>query len=123
MSNKNNQANNAPKLSKKEKKELAEKQRLELKKKRSKYYYTSCAIALLAVLSYYLAPNIFPEEQHHLIHIIGYSIMGVAGFLMQQGSKYEDTEKRKKMSNLIGNILMVISFGIVISGIIYNLFG
>lgn len=123
MSKKNNQPSDTPKLSKKEKKALAEQQKAELKKKRSKYYYSSAVLAFAAVIFYYFAPSFAAEEQHNLIHIIGYSIMGISGFLMLLGSKYEATEKRQKMSNLIGNILMVVSFGIVVSGIIYGAFG
>ncbi len=108
---------NAPKkkMSKKEKKALAEQQAKEMNRKKLNNYGMGFIISLGAVAISFLVKAEAGTPEWSYIQIGCYMLMGVAGSFLRNGAKYESTPKRAKTMGMIGLTFMAVCVGMVLA--------
>jgi cation transport ATPase len=125
MSKKNNNtaevqesvAKNTPKkkMTKKEKRAIAEQRTKELNQKKTRNYGIGFVFSLVAVaISFLYKPEVGTALWSYT-QMGCYAIMGVAGFFLKNGAKYEENVKRAKTMDMIGLIFIVMCLGMIMA--------
>ena len=110
-------AKNAPKkkMSKKEKRAVAEQHAKEMNSKKMNNYGMGFIISLVAVVISFLSKAEVGTEVWSYTQIGCYMLMGVAGSFLRNGAKYESTPKRAKTMGMIGLTFMAVCVGMVLA--------
>lgn len=103
------------KLSKKEKKAIAEQRSKELNQKKMRFYGVGFVFSLVAVAISFLSNAEAGTTMWSYTQIGCYGLMGVAGFFLKYGAKYEENTKRQKTMDMIGLIFIVLCFGMIMA--------
>ena len=103
------------KLSKKEKKAIAEQRSKELNQKKTRSYGIGFVFSLIAVaISFLYKPEVGTALWSYT-QMGCYALMGVAGFFLKNGAKYEENVKRAKTMDMIGLVFIVVCFGMIMA--------
>ena len=103
------------KMSKKEKRAIAEQRTKELNQKKTRNYGIGFAFSLVAVaISFLYKPEVGTALWSYT-QMGCYAIMGVAGFFLKNGAKYEENVKRAKTMDMIGLIFIVMCLGMIMA--------
>ena len=103
------------KMSKKEKRAIAEQRTKELNQKKTRNYGIGFVFSLVAVaISFLYKPEVGTALWSYT-QMGCYAIMGVAGFFLKNGAKYEENVKRAKTMDMIGLIFIVMCLGMIMA--------
>jgi len=103
------------KLSKKEKRAIAEQRSKELNQKKTRCYGMGFVFSLISVaISFLYKPEVGTALWSYT-QIGCYALMGVAGFFLKHGAKYEENPKRAKTMDMIGLVFIVVCFGMIMA--------
>ena len=110
-------AKNEPKkkMSKKEKRAIAEQRTKELNQKKTRNYGIGFVFSLVAVAISFLYKPEVGTAMWSYTQMGCYAIMGVAGFFLKNGAKYEENVKRAKTMDMIGLIFIVMCLGMIMA--------
>ena len=103
------------KMSKKEKRAIAEQRTKELNQKKTRNYGIGFVLSLVAVAISFLYKPEVGTAMWSYTQMGCYAIMGVAGFFLKNGSKYEENVKRAKTMDMIGLIFIVMCLGMIMA--------
>ena len=103
------------KMSKKEKRAIAEQRTKELNQKKTRNYGIGFVFSLVAVAISFLYKPEVGTAMWSYTQMGGYAIMGVAGFFLKNGAKYEENVKRAKTMDMIGLIFIVMCLGMIMA--------
>lgn len=103
------------KMSKKEKRAIAEQRTKELNQKKTRNYGIGFAFSLVAVAISFLYKPEVGTAMWSYTQMGCYAIMGVAGFFLKNGAKYEENVKRAKTMDMIGLIFIVMCLGMIMA--------
>ena len=103
------------KMSKKEKRAIAEQRTKELNQKKTRNYGIGFAFSLVAVAISFLYKPEVGTAMWSYTQMGCYVIMGVAGFFLKNGAKYEENVKRAKTMDMIGLIFIVMCLGMIMA--------
>ena len=103
------------KLTKKEKRAIAEQRTKELNQKKTRNYGIGFAFSLVAVAISFLYKPEVGTAMWSYTQMGCYAIMGVAGFFLKNGAKYEENVKRAKTMDMIGLIFIVMCLGMIMA--------
>ena len=103
------------KMSKKEKRAIAEQRTKELNQKKTRKYGIGFAFSLVAVAISFLYKPEVGTAMWSYTQMGCYAIMGVAGFFLKNGAKYEENVKRAKTMDMIGLIFIVMCLGMIMA--------
>lgn len=103
------------KLSKKEKRAIAEQRTKELNKKKTKQYTVGFVFSLIAVAVSFLSGAEVGTVEWSYTQIGCYVLMGIAGFFLKNGAKFEENVKRAKTMDMIGLIFIVVCLGMIMA--------
>lgn len=103
------------KLSKKEKRAIAEQRSKELNQKKTRNYGIGFVFSLIAVAISFLFKQEVGTAMWSYTQMGCYVLMGIAGFFLKNGAKYEENAKRAKNMDMIGLIFIVLCFGMVMA--------
>lgn len=106
------------KLSKKEKKAIAEQRSKELYQKKMRNYGVGFVFSLIAVAISFLSKAETGSLVWSYTQIACYVLMGVAGLFLKNGSKYEESAKRAKTMDMIGLAFIAICIGMIFAEIV-----
>lgn len=106
------------KLSKKEKKAIAEQRSKELYQKKMRNYGVGFVFSLIAVAVSFLSKAETGTTLWSYTQIGCYILMGIAGIFLKNGSKYEENAKRAKTMDMIGLAFIAICIGMIIAEIV-----
>lgn len=106
------------KLSKKEKKALAEQKSKELNQKKMRNYGIGFVLALIAVIVSFTVKPETGTAQWSYVQMSCYALMAVAGIFLKNGAKYEENPKRVKNMDMIGLIFIVICLGMIMAEVV-----
>ena len=108
---------NAPKkkMSKKEKKALAEQRAQEMNKIKMRNYGMGFVLSLVAVAVSFLSNAEVGTEAWSYTQMGCYMMMGVAGSFLRNGAKYELDARRSRTMSMAGLVFMVVSCGMVLA--------
>ena len=103
------------KMTKKEKRAIAEQRTKELNQKKTRNYGIGFVFSLVAVaISFLYKPEVGTALWSYT-QMGCYAIMGVAGFFLKNGAKYEENVKRAKTMDMIGLIFIVMCLGMIMA--------
>ena len=103
------------KMSKKEKRAIAEQRTKELNQKKTRNYGIGFVLSLVAVAISFLYKPEVGTAMWSYTQMGCYAIMGVAGFFLKNGAKYEENVKRAKTMDMIGLIFIVMCLGMIMA--------
>ena len=103
------------KMTKKEKRAIAEQRTKELNQKKTRNYGIGFVFSLVAVAISFLYKPEVGTAMWSYTQMGCYAIMGVAGFFLKNGAKYEENVKRAKTMDMIGLIFVVMCFGMIMA--------
>ncbi len=103
------------KMTKKEKRAIAEQRTKELNQKKTRNYGIGFAFSLVAVAISFLYKPEVGTAMWSYTQMGCYAIMGVAGFFLKNGAKYEENVKRAKTMDMIGLIFIVMCLGMIMA--------
>lgn len=103
------------KLSKKEKKAIAEQRSKELHQKKMRNYGIGFVFSLIAVAISFLFKPEAGTALWSYTQMGCYALMGVAGLFLKNGAKYEQNPKRAKNMDMIGLIFIVMCLGMIMA--------
>ena len=103
------------KMSKKEKRAIAEQRTKELNQKKTRNYGIGFVLSLVAVAISFLYKPEVGTAMWSYTQMGCYAIMGVAGFFLKNGAKYEENAKRAKTMDMIGLIFIVMCLGMIMA--------
>ena len=103
------------KMSKKEKRAIAEQRTKELNQKKTRNYGIGFVFSLVAVAISFLYKPEVGTAMWSYTQMGCYAIMGVAGFFLKNGAKYEENAKRAKTMDMIGLIFIVMCLGMIMA--------
>ena len=103
------------KMSKKEKRAIAEQRTKELNQKKTRNYGIGFVFSLVAVAISFLYKPEVGTAMWSYTQMGCYAIMGVAGFFLKNGAKYEENVKRAKTMDMIGLIFIVMCLGMIMA--------
>ncbi|MBQ1220663.1 MAG: hypothetical protein IIX83_04670 [Peptococcaceae bacterium] len=103
------------KMTKKEKRAIAEQRSKELNQKKTRNYGIGFAFSLVAVAISFLYKPEVGTAMWSYTQMGCYAIMGVAGFFLKNGAKYEENVKRAKTMDMIGLIFIVMCLGMIMA--------
>ena len=103
------------KMSKKEKRAIAEQRTKELNQKKTRNYGIGFVLSLVAVAISFLYKPEVGTAMWSYTQMGCYAIMGVAGFFLKNGAKYEENVKRAKTMDMIGLIFIVMCLGMLMA--------
>ena len=103
------------KMSKKEKRAIAEQRTKELNQKKTRNYGIGFVLSLVAVAISFLYKPEVGTAMWSYTQMGCYAIMGVAGFFLKKGAKYEENVKRAKTMDMIGLIFIVMCLGMIMA--------
>ena len=103
------------KMSKKEKRAIAEQRTKELNQKKTRNYGIGFAFSLVAVAISFLYKPEVGTAMWSYTQMGCYAIMGVAGCFLKNGAKYEENVKRAKTMDMIGLIFIVMCLGMIMA--------
>lgn len=106
------------KLSKKEKKAIAEQRSKELYQKKMRNYGVGFVFSLIAVAVSFLSKAETGTTMWSYTQIGCYVVMGIAGIFLKNGSKYEENAKRAKTMDMIGLAFITICIGMIFAEIV-----
>lgn len=115
-----NAVNSVPKkkLTKKEKKAIAEQRSKELYQKKMRNYGVGFVFSLIAVAVSFLSKAETGTMVWSYTQIGCYVLMGIAGIFLKNGSKYEENAKRAKTMDMIGLAFIAICIGMIVAEIV-----
>jgi hypothetical protein len=102
-------------MTKKEKRAIAEQRTKELNQKKTRNYGIGFAFSLVAVAISFLYKPEVGTAMWSYTQMGCYAIMGVAGFFLKNGAKYEENVKRAKTMDMIGLIFIVMCLGMIMA--------
>ena len=113
-------AKNEPKkkMSKKEKRAIAEQRTKELNQHKTRNYGVGFAFSLVAVAISFLYKPEAGTALWSYTQIGCYSLMAVAGFFLKNGAKYEENVKRAKTMDMIGLVFIVMCLGMIMAEVV-----
>ncbi|MBQ2431610.1 MAG: hypothetical protein II268_00150 [Peptococcaceae bacterium] len=103
------------KMTKKEKRAIAEQRTKELNQKKTRNYGIGFVFSLVAVAISFLYKPEVGTAMWSYTQMGCYAIMGVAGFFLKNGAKYEENVKRAKTMDMIGLIFIVMCLGMIMA--------
>ena len=103
------------KMSKKEKRAIAEQRTKELNQKKTRNYGIGFVLSLVAVAISFLYKPEVGTAMWSYTQMGCYAIMGVAGFFLKKGAKYEENVKRAKTMDMICLIFIVMCLGMIMA--------
>ena len=103
------------KMSKKEKRAIAEQHAKEMNSKKMRSYGIGFVLSLAAVAVSFLSKAEIGTVEWSYTQMGCYMLMGVAGSFLRNGSKYELNAKHAKTMNIIGLTFMAICVGMVLA--------
>ena len=103
------------KMTKKEKRAIAEQRTKELNQKKTRNYGIGFVLSLVAVAISFLYKPEVGTAMWSYTQMGCYAIMGVAGFFLKNGAKYEENVKRAKTMDMIGLIFIVMCLGMIMA--------
>lgn len=103
------------KMTKKEKRAIAEQRTKELNQKKTRNYGIGFVFSLVAVAISFLYKPEVGTAMWSYTQMGCYAIMGVAGFFLKNGAKYEENAKRAKTMDMIGLIFIVMCLGMIMA--------
>ena len=103
------------KMSKKEKRAIAEQRTKELNQKKTRNYGIGFVLSLVAVAISFLYKPEVGTAMWSYTQMGCYAIMGVAGCFLKNGAKYEENPKRAKTMDMIGLIFIVMCLGMIMA--------
>lgn len=106
------------KMSKKEKKAIAEQHAKEMNQKKMRNYGVGFVLSLISVIiSFFFKPEAGTAMWSYT-QIGCYALMGVAGLFLKNGAKYELNPKRAKNMDMIGLAFIAICVGMILAEIV-----
>lgn len=106
------------KMSKKEKRAIAEQHAKEMNQKKTRSYGIGFALSLIAVaISFLFKPEVGTALWSYT-QIGCYTLMGCAGLCLKNGAKYELNPKRVKTMDMIGLAFIAICAGMIMAELI-----
>ena len=103
------------KKEKKEQKAMAAQRSKELNQKKTRNYGIGFFISLAAVAISFLSGAEVGTTMWSYTQIGCYVLMGLAGFFLKNGAKYEENAKRAKTMDMIGLIFIVLCLGMAMA--------
>ena len=103
------------KMSKKEKKALAEQRSKEMNQKKTRNYGIGFVLSLIAVAISFLYKPETGTDLWSYTQMGCYAIMGAAGLFLKNGAKYEENVKRAKNMDMIGLVFVVVCIGMIMA--------
>ena len=103
------------KMSKKEKKALAEQRSKEMNQKKTRNYGIGFVLSLIAVAISFLYKPEAGTDLWSYTQMGCYVIMGAAGLFLKNGAKYEENVKRAKNMDMIGLVFVVVCIGMIMA--------
>jgi len=103
------------KMSKKEKKALAEQRSKEMNQKKTRNYGIGFVLSLIAVAISFLYKPETGTDLWSYTQMGCYAIMGAAGLFLKNGAKYEENAKRAKNMDMIGLVFVVVCLGMIMA--------
>ncbi len=110
------------KMSKKEKRAIAEQHAKEMNQKKTRNYGVGFVLSLIAVvISFFFKPEAGTALWSYT-QIGCYALMGLAGVFLKNGAKYELNTKRAKNMDMIGLAFIAICVGMILAEIVALVF-
>ena len=113
-------AKNEPKkkMSKKEKRAIAEARSKELNQHKTRNYGIGFVFSVIAVaISFLYKPEVGTALWSYT-QIGCYTLMGIAGFFLKNGAKYEENARRAKTMDMIGLVFIVMCLGMIMAEVV-----